>query len=603
VPASGDDDPAGQHRDGVVLPSQAWISAGLAALIASVAVLVRLRRRRQARHTFPIPVGLDPDPDPVPPGLRLADEAGRPQLAARPDPPAPLPNPPAAPAAIGTDSDREEVSLFDLPGGGVALDGDGALGAVRAVLAAVVSTGVLETVAHRPVVVTTTDTLRRLLPVGAPLEGLDPDRVSFEAERLVVLADTAAAVTELEEEVIHRRRLLDSLDVDSIDEANAMPDHAEYQPVRVLLIQTSPRHEARLSAIAAHADTLRLRLVVLGPTASVPTLTVDATGTITADPQDAVTEIQRLSTLAASDLAGVLDLVRAAAPRPVAGFDIDEDTAPEDPPATTGVATTDIPTEPENPVPVWLTVLGPTTLTVNGTLLATGIRSGSRAVLTLLAVHPKGRTLDEIVADLHPTVAPAQAISRVKTDITSLRTVLRATAGPGFERAWFVQYDSATARYRIEPDTIDVDVWKMIRAIEAANTVAEDDDACQAALREAVSCYGGDFAADDPAGWSIGYATTLRHQYLSALTRIAEILEPDHPDQAAAVLEQAISVDMTNEELYQRLMRIHGRNHRPDEVRRLLQLLSDRLMQAGEAEPSEATRRVAMRQLHQDSPR
>jgi DNA-binding SARP family transcriptional activator len=551
-------------------------------------------------------VGLDPDPDPVPPGLRLADEAGRPQLAARPDPHAPVPNPPAVPAAIGTNSDDKDVSLLDLPGGGVALDGDGALGAVRAVLAAVVSTGVLESVAHRPVVVTTTDTLRRLLPTGAPLEGLDPDRVSFDPERLVVVADTAAAVTELEEEVIHRRRLLDSLDVDSIDDANAMPDHAEYQPVRILLIQTSPRHEARLLAIAAHADTLRLRLVVLGPTASVPTLTVDATGTITGstgDPQEAATEIQRLSTLAASDLAGVLDLVRAAAPRPVAGFDIDEDTAPEDPPATTGVATTDIPTEPENPVPVWLTVLGPTTLTVNGSLLATGIRSGSRAVLTLLAVHPKGRTLDEIVADLHPTVDPAQAISRVKTDISSLRTVLRATAGPGFERAWFVQYDSATARYRIEPATIDVDVWKMIRALEAANTHADDDDACLAALREAVGCYGGDFAADDPAGWSIGYATTLRHQYLSALTRIAEILEPDHPDQAAAVLEQAITVDVTNEELYQRLMRIHGRHHRPDDVRRLLHLLGERLMQAGEAEPSEATRRVAMRQLHQDSPR
>jgi DNA-binding SARP family transcriptional activator len=137
----------------------------------------------------------------------------------------------------------------------------------------------------------------------------------------------------------------------------------------------------------------------------------------------------------------------------------------------------------------------------------------------------------------------------------------------------------------------------MIRAIEAANTVAEDDTACLSALREAVACYGGDFATDDGAGWSIGYATTLRHQYLSALTRIAEILEPDHPDQAAAVLEQAITVDVTNEELYQRLMRIHGRHHRPDDVRRLLQLLGERLMQAGEAEPSEATRRLAMRQL------
>jgi DNA-binding SARP family transcriptional activator len=79
--------------------------------------------------------------------------------------------------------------------------------------------------------------------------------------------------------------------------------------------------------------------------------------------------------------------------------------------------------------------------------------------------------------------------------------------------------------------------------------------------------------------------------------RIAEILEADHPDQAIAALETAIDLDPVNEELYQRLMRIHGRLGRPDAVRRTLRLLEDRLADLGEAEPSEATRRVAMRQL------
>jgi hypothetical protein len=49
--------------------------------------------------------------------------------------------------------------------------------------------------------------------------------------------------------------------------------------------------------------------------------------------------------------------------------------------------------------------------------------------------------------------------------------------------------------------------------------------------------------------------------------------------------------------LYQRIIRIHGRAGRPDVVRRTLRRLEDRLADLGDAEPSEATRRVAERQL------
>jgi hypothetical protein len=44
-------------------------------------------------------------------------------------------------------------------------------------------------------------------------------------------------------------------------------------------------------------------------------------------------------------------------------------------------------------------------------------------------------------------------------------------------------------------------------------------------------------------------------------------------------------------------MRIHGRQHRPDAVRRTLRRLENQLAELGGAEPSEATRRVAARQL------
>jgi hypothetical protein len=44
-------------------------------------------------------------------------------------------------------------------------------------------------------------------------------------------------------------------------------------------------------------------------------------------------------------------------------------------------------------------------------------------------------------------------------------------------------------------------------------------------------------------------------------------------------------------------MRIHGRQHRPDAVRRTLRRLENQLADLGAAEPSEATVRLANRQL------
>jgi hypothetical protein len=85
-----------------------------------------------------------------------------------------VPAPPSVPAPIGVNADSEQVSLFDLPGAGVALTGAGALPAARAIIAAALSTGTVEYFAARPVVVTTADTLARLLPTGVEPAGLDP---------------------------------------------------------------------------------------------------------------------------------------------------------------------------------------------------------------------------------------------------------------------------------------------------------------------------------------------------------------------------------------------------------------------------------------------
>jgi DNA-binding SARP family transcriptional activator len=579
-----------QDRDGVSLPSQGWVSLGLAALIAAVASLLRLQRRRHARLGFPIPVRLGPQPTPIPASLGPVDSAGVHRVSTddEPHPPAA----PALPAPIGLDAAGNEVGLFDLPGPGLALTGAGAESAARAVLAAALATGVNESIEARPVVVTTTDVLARLLPAGAPPVGLDPDQTSFDAERLIVLDEVGAAVTHAEEEMIVRRRLLDTFDLDSITALNARTDHAEMQPPYVVLVRATTRHAARLLAVGAHRAALHLHPVVLGSLDGIPAAETASDGMVI---DDDAAGLARMSTLAADDLAAVLSMLTDAAPRPEPGHDIDLDPAPADAAATAEAVTEPVPAQATGaPAPVRLRVLGPLMLDTPAGPVVTGMRSGSYTVLASLAVHPSGRTLDQLAADLHPNDDPKAAGKRIRTDISTLRKVLRTATGN--TEAMFVNYDAASGRYTVDADLIAVDLWQMLTAINAANT-ADDDTTALAALREAAELYAGDFADGKDQTWISDHATTYRHQVLAVYARIAEITEPDHPDQAVAALERALEFDPVNEELYQRIMRIHGRAGRPDVVRRTLRRLEGRLADLGDAEPSEATRRVAERQL------
>jgi DNA-binding SARP family transcriptional activator len=592
--SDSDAQPHADERDGgtgITLPAEGWVSFGLAATIAAVAAMLRLQRRRRARLSVSAPVSTAPQPAPVPPSLARVDAVGSHHLGTDPRG---RPAGPAVAAPIGVDADGAEVSLFDLPGAGLALQGDGAIPAARAALASVLSTGATGAVDARPVVVITADLLVRLLPGGAPSVGLDRDGTAYDGERLIVLADTAAAVTHAEEEVIGRRRLLDTFDVDTIADLNARTDHAETQPPYVLLIDATTRHAARVQAVAAHRAALDLHPVIVGSPNDLdglPAVEVAADGS-TEEPGRLV----RLSTLGAAELAAVLGMLTDALARPQLGTDVDD--PPAEPAPMSAEPAERVPVQPgDGSALVRLRVLGPVTIATEAGPIATGIRSGSYTTLALLAAHPAGRTLDQLAAALHPNTDPTVAVKRVRTDINSVRRVLRAATG--HDEAMFVVYDQSTGRYRLDPDTVTVDLWQMLTAIEQANTAARDadgDTAALAALRQAAELYGGDFADGQDRAWAVDYATTYRHQILTVYARIAEILEVDYPDEAVAALERAVELDPVNEELYQRIMRIHGRQQRPDAVRRTLRRLEARLADLDE-EPSQASRRVAERQL------
>ncbi|MBT8226416.1 MAG: LysM peptidoglycan-binding domain-containing protein [Dactylosporangium sp.] len=583
------------HTDrGITLPTEGWISLGLAAAIAIISALVRLRARRQARPEFPIPIRTEPGPSPVPAPIALAYQAASRSSAAGSgaDQPAgtTMPDPPEVAAPVGLDPGGVEISLFALPGPGLALSGPGAEPAARAILAAALTTAVLDIPDRRPIVVTTIGALARLLPDGVAPAGLDLDGTAFEGERLLVLADPVAAITHAEEEMITRRRILDTLDLACVADLNAEPDLDDPQPPYVLLIDATARHAARIQAVGTHRRALDLHPILLGPQDGFPTIEVSADGTPTHDQA----EIGRLSTLAAADLAALLDMIASTLPRPEAGTSVD------DPPtASTGhpaaVEPVIIPAASgDTPPLVRLTVLGPITLTTDTGPVTTGMRSGSYAVLAVLAAHPAGRSPEQLAAHLHPSLGPDTAIKRIRTDVGTVRSVLRKATGA--KDAKFIIFDRGIDRYHLEADTVTVDLWRMLAALDRANT-ANDDPACLTALRDAVGLYQGDFAEGDDRPWAIDDATCYRHQILAAYARIAELTELDQPEQAIRALETAIDLDPVNEELYQRLIRIQGRLHRPDAVRRTLRRLEARLFELGDVEPSEATRRVAERQL------
>ncbi|MBQ1017994.1 LysM peptidoglycan-binding domain-containing protein [Micromonospora sp. D93] len=590
--ASASESPPDQPGDeaGVTLPTQGWISLGLASAIAAVAALLRIHRRRHARLIFPAPVSPGPQPTLTPPSLTHVETIGSRDLSTavgdhhRASP--------AVPAPVGVDLEGNEVSLFDLPGPGLALTGADAIPAARAVLAATLTTGVTYGATARPVVVTTADLLARLLPPGAPMMGLDPDGTAYDGDQLIVLADTAAAITHAEEEMIGRRRMLDTFDTTTIADLNARTDHAETQPPYVLLIESTRRHAARLHAVATHRAALDLHPVILGPHSGLPTLEVTAEGTATSDTP---CPLARLSTISADHLAAVLAMLTAVQARPEPGTDIDDPPA-ETPPAAAPAKTTEpVPAQADDTAAlVRLRVLGPVTVITDTGPVTTGMRKGSYTVLAVLAAHPAGRTLDQLTADLHPDVDPTSAIKRVRTDITSARRVLRSATG--HDEPMFIIFDPAASRYLLDPQTVAVDLWQMLTAIRHATTAGTDAERL-AALRHATDLHAGDFAEGHDHAWVTDYATSYRHQILTAYARIAEILETDHPDGAIAALEHAADLDPINEELYQRIMRIHGRQQRPDAVRRTLRRLEKHLADLGGTEPSQATRRVAERQV------
>ena len=518
--------------------------------------------------------------------------------------------------------------------GGVGLIGPGAAGAARAVLARLLTgSGPMG-----GLVFTTEETVAELLPAGAA-EGFSM------IPGVTVFATTAAALTAVEAELLGRNRRLDDAGVDTLTDYRRLPDG---EPVPAVLLLSHAPSTPGLTARAAAGLTLgrdrEVGAVWLGswPPA---TITVSTTGALAlTDTGSPVGQAENLlpadtADLLAALLPGVRDALDVLDPTTLATHIDHESTAVDEDGADAAAAVlVELPAESDGDrwglagdAVLEVAVLGRVRVTVAGGGEVTGLRAKVRELLALLAVHPDGLSTDQISEALWPEAPPGRASNRLSPILAQTRRLLREAAHLNGDPATDPQQDqdsnshSASAvdlvpltdgRYRLHPVLLDTDYRRftagLAAAADAGNDSGDGDESYRAALQAAANSYRGEPFDGADYSWAEPIRESLRRQATDALAALAESLTPDNhsdkdpgarsrgqldrpemdPVEALTALERAIEVDPYNEELYRRIMRLHGGAGRRDAVRRTMRLLEARLLDL-DTDPDPATLALA----------
>jgi len=220
-------------------------------------------------------------------------------------------------------------------------------------------------------------------------------------------------------------------------------------------------------------------------------------------------------------------------------------------------------------------VLGVPRITVRGTEIRGGLRK-ARELLAYLAVHPRGATGGAISEALWPGSDPGYSARQRHLALRKARGMLRAAAGQPAPMFILLAGD----RYRLDPAHISTDLWRFDAALEQA-AAAPAPAAQLAALRQAADLYHGPVGEDTTWDWAERYAEPARRRALDGLTRIAELLGDQDPEQALRALETALTHDPYNEALHHKIIAIQVRLGRTDAAQRTRTLLHARLAELG----------------------
>ncbi|MFG3301492.1 hypothetical protein [Micromonospora chersina] len=482
--------------DGVTVPG-GWLPDTTAQQVAAAAALVWLRRRRAYQ-----------------PGQPSTDAS---DLAA-------LPATVAAVRAALTDADTQQApatpataALPALPRPCVALTGDGAPDAARGILI----TRLLATMRDPQ------DTTRLLITHTA-LTTLLPDISTTDTEipglRVVDTVDQAAA-------------LLASL-------INAPPAPGGGAGHPDLLLLTDPPNAPTAGQLAA-LQHVGATVVMLGAGPLGTTWSIDRDGhTRDEHTGQRGPRLCVLNRTAATDLLAVIAHPARERQHPVA-----EPAPPRRQPAETGhlriprqagsdrrAAAPDIPavTKPR----LQVRVLGRPALLASGEPI-TIRRSAALQVLVFLVVHPDGATSADLVQAIWPGLPAHTVTGRLYTTLSDLRAAIRTATGA-------TVLGHTDDRYHLNPDRVDVDLWRLHAAAHHAATALTDP---APAWQTVIDTYTGDLAAGHTWAWIDPPREATRRLVLDAYASAAAAqTDPHH---RLRLLQDAIRVDPYNQTLHQ----------------------------------------------------
>lgn len=565
------------------LPSGSYIGLGLASALSVAVAATRLHRRRRRLLVEPSVQGTEATEPPPAAAVVSARKKHLDSSYVKAGTPPPsdvelvaLGNAAAAPdhVNIGT----RDGALIALPVAGLSLglSGDD----VQAVARAIATEFLAKAGRDRAELLITQPDAEALFSVDALTD----------VPGLTVTPDLGTAIGQLEAEVLRRARLLNAADQPDLPALRAA-DPAEPLPTVLLVASVPEQANATVQAITQLGSRHGIGALFLDASSARTSLRLKDVVVTHAEGVHAENLTGAdLFHLTVEDAVGMLLTLRsatgAAAPAEGAhppGPPVNAEPAPEGTHDGSTLATPPRPTLGNEPPPIRLQLLGPVRLHTSDGPIHSGLRRSARALLAYLALHPTGITRDQGCGALWPDHEPETATTLFNTAIANIRKVLRKTTS--LREPMYIIH--STGRYSIDTDLIDVDLWHLNSALTDARKAATDPERI-AALSPIPDLYIAEFASDLNHEWADNHREYLNRTVIDALARLARLLQDDHPDQALAILEDAITHAPYAEPLYQSVMRLQSRLGHPDAVQRTFSLLTARLADL-DTEPDDQT--------------
>ncbi len=564
---------------GVHLPGGSFVPWALAAAITAAAAMVWLQRRRRF---VPSANGEDDDPPELPPPVVKLHR----QVTRNPDLPTPSDLAERAAAVL---------ALPLLPPGGVGLVGDGAPAAARAALVSTLASGGPRDPDRRGEVVIVGTTLATLIGADTAL-GPWP--------RLHVADDLDQALSMLDTWLLYRARILDEHSLTDLDGLRERAPDEEALPPVLLICETPPPGARMRARVSFGLGTgLDVSALLLGGWEHGSTVDVAADGrtrVVDGPPVDAIGE--RVGVLDTAEAVAVLATLREAhtgepparllrpptPPRPavpVSEADTDPEGGDREPPQRlAGQA----PAAAGGQRPrVRLRVLGAPAVE-DIWLPGRSLRGKAAELAVYLACHPDGADTAIIAEHLFPEAKVRAAKQSVHTNASNLRHVLGRAGGP--LPGGYVLKRGASVRYRLDPATVDVDLWRLWDLLSRARLASAP--ARTELLRQACELYTEPLAAGCDYDWVEPHRETVRQWGTEAHLLLAEDLLASDPQAASDLLDKAIGLDRYNEELYRTAMHARHAIGDADGIRTLMRAITKALSDL-DAEPDDTTVELA----------